>query len=510
MTLSNRGGIHGLILLLMTLFLLTTACVEMDIDPEPPYPVQERDYTPPDKPEEQPPWENPGDYPYVTIEEPLDASFVDAGQLAVSGTYAGPELESFTINGRPVGIANGRFATSISVDTTAPLVPILASATTVDGVTSADLVTIFVGGAQEAASQVNNALLLNLENRGLEALSMLLSDLFDGLDISDILGKRLAEAQDKQIDINEAVLGNLELDMAAAGEGLAIKLLADDVVIDLTLLGFYNLVIEVDGLSADLLAEITVNDEYKLSLDILEGEFAVASMDIQGPLIPGIVGDLLTLLAPVLYDLFLEDLIVDELNGLLAGLELNVNIDPAVLSILPSATLTTEHNFGIATDTLLSFTAPWEPAIQPLGFLATPSAPPMFAEEAPYSGEPYGLALALNDDMLNHLLYFLAASGTLEFEITDPALTAEALSLLFFSFENIDPDMALKIEMAPTVAPIFAGGADGMELYFPSYTGRLIVDRGTMGPWEALSFAVNITAPVDILVTDGNTLAFDL
>lgn len=511
MMVSKRGSLClSSLVILLFLFSFMAACVEIDTDSEPPYPVRDRDYTAPEKPEPKPPWENPEDYAHVTITQPDDGAFVGPGSLTVSGRYQGPELTSFELNGRPVTINNGVFNTSVVIYEDEAVVPIVARATTTDGIVSSDRVTVFAGQASTIEEQVTNALLLDLENSGLTQLSKLLSTLLDDMDITDLFNGKLPLEQKQLLVINQANTGNIEIDLAAEEAGLRIGLLANGIVIDLTAFGFYNLYIELNGVVADLLAEIGVDENNKLTLDITESSFNIAEVIIDGPLIPSFIGDIVSLLSQTLYDLLLEDLLLDELNNLLTGLDLTITSDTFTYSILPSGTLATNRNFGLGFDTTATLDYVWDDSFQADGFLSTPSDLPVFAETTPGTGLPYGLALALNDDMLNQLMYLVAAGGTLNFEFSDPILTAELFSILFWSFENVDPEMPLVLKFRPKVAPVFVGNSNGMFLHLPGYTGQILVDRGATGPWEAMSLAVNLMIPVSLKVNADQSVSLDL
>ena len=514
MIVSSYRGKICLLLVLAFVAGLVGSCVKVDIDEEPPYPLKERDYSYPTPEEKQPPWENPEDYPYVTITAPANGEFVDAGEIAVIGTYAGPALDSLTINGRAVNVSSGNFNATVTVSDAALDFPIAATATTEDGLVSSDRVTVFRGAAAAADSPVPYAILIDLENRGMDNVGKLLSGALDGMDITDLLNNLINPALRAQfadtVVINEALIKNVDVSLAAQEDGLEVNALAS-VAINITLFGIYTLDIELNGVTLEMVANLTVDTGNTLVFEVVSSSFAIADVQLNGPLIPGFIGDLVSLLSSTLWDLFLQNLLVDELNTLLGGLNIALNIDGATFTLLPSATLFTAHDFALAFDTTTTLAEGWTPAIQPDGFLTTPSTPPTFTENTPVNNSPYGLAVALNDDTLNQLLYLLAASGGLNFQVQDPILDAEILSIIFWSFESIDPDMPVILQFSPTVAPIVVGGDEGpMELRLTGYTGSLMVDRGDDGLWEALSFAIDLTAATSLLAVSEDTIGLDL
>ncbi len=513
MTVSQRRGFFALAALLLFLLISGAACVDIPLDEPPPYPTLDRDYSYTPEPEKQPPWENPEDYPYVTITAPADGAFIGAGDVAVSGTYEGPKLASLKVNGQTVTVSGGRFETTLTVAENDRQLKVMATATTTGGLVSSDRVTAFVGQSAAADAAVEYALLLNLENRGLANVSALLSAVLDGRDVTDLLNDlvnpELKETYADTVVINEAVIDGVDIYLQAAEDGLQLNLTAS-LTVNLTLFGLYTLEVKLNGVTADLLVNLTVDND-QLVFEVIDGTFAIADVQLNGPLIPGFIGDLVSLLSGALWDLFLKNLLVDELNTLLTDLTINLDLGTATLGLIPGATLVSAHNFVIAMDTTTTLNDGWTSQLEQEGFLVTASTPPTFTETTPNTGKPYGVAVGLNDDMVNQMLYLLAASGGLNLSVTDDFLTAEALSILFFSFENFDADTPIVIQFQPSVAPYLAGNKDGvMNLVFPAYTGSIMVDRGAEGLWEALSFAVDLTAPTSLLASDGNTIGLNI
>jgi hypothetical protein len=515
MTVSSRRRNLCALPALVVLAVFLAACAKIPISPTPPYPSRTRDYTYPTPPPSQPPWQDPQDYPYVTITAPLDGAFVAAGEVTVTGTYAGPAVQTLTLNDNAITVSGGQFSATVTVGEDDVNFPIVVMATTTNGKVSSDRVTVWRGQVATADSPVDYALLVDLENRGLDNVSSFLSAALSGRDITQLLNNLINPPLQKKpyadvVVIDKALIQGFSLLLQAQADGLHLNLTAS-VTIDLTLFGVYPLTIDLEGVTADLLTNLTVDVNNKLVFDIISGTFNIAQVNLSGPLIPPFIGDLISLLSGTLWDLLLKNLVVTELNSLLGGLTINLNVGGATIGLLPASTLLTAHDFALAFDTTAALPADWQPGIQPDGFLVTPSTPPTFNETTPNGDLPYGVAVALNDDIVNQLLYLLAASGGLNLDLQDPILTAELLSVIFFSFENIDPHTPVIVQFRPTVAPVVVGNADGdMELRLPAYTGYVMVDRGADGLWEALSFAVDLTASTKLLVTAQNTITLDL
>ena len=96
---------------------------------------------------------DPENYPYVTIVSPADGAIIDAASVDVAGTYAGPELDSLTINGQDISLSGNSFTARIDINDDAVVVPIMVEAITAErGRTSAARVTVFHGVAADANS----------------------------------------------------------------------------------------------------------------------------------------------------------------------------------------------------------------------------------------------------------------------------------------------------------------------------------------------------------------------
>ncbi|NLH49620.1 MAG: hypothetical protein GX444_13615 [Myxococcales bacterium] len=499
-------------LVLLTLLIAGgAACVEVSVDPEPPYPPRDKDYSYPDEETVPPPWEDPEDYPYVTITSPVNGTFTTAGSLTVTGTYSGPELASLTLNGQALPAVAGAFSGTIAVDPDDAVVPIQVTATTLeDEIVSADRVTVFTGQGQAANSAVALSAALGLENRGLKAIGSTLGGLLDGRNLADLIMPEIDTAKAGPIDLTTAKLDGVEIVLQATADGLSVKLLATDLILEATLLGL-PVNITAEGLMLDILADVTVDADHQVVIAVVDSQSSIASLSLSG-----ILDEVASYLVGLVLDLLIKSQVPSLLGDLINGLDLTITSTGFDLTLAPVAAGTTDRDFSLALGSLLTITDPaaWNADFQPEGFRATTSDPVTFPEKTPVTEKPYGVAIGLNDDVLNQLLYTVAATGVLDFEVTDPILRAEVFSVLFFSFESIDPDLPLILRLSPAAAPLLVTDSETHRMYLvlPAYTGRVMVDRGPAlgGEWEAMSFTVDLWAPLALQYNEDGSFSLAL
>lgn len=493
---------------------MLSGCVEVEVDPDPPYPLSPYDYDYPEKKKLQEPWEHQEDFPIVSITQPVSGTFVTPGDINVSGTYAGPEIESVLVNDKEVELTGSNFTTTVRVASGQSLVSIVATAKDKDEIVYSDEVTLFVGHAALAEESVLDAFLIDFENYGLEQLGDFLSNILDGLDLTGEMKKATA-GQKALFEVETAYIGNIDFVLKSLEEGLNVELLVSDVDFLLTVLGL-EISLEMDGLVGSILTELEVDSENQVSLTIVGSDIALAHWDLEIPFIPDAIDLLLDLivelLGPTIIDVLIEVVLEDALNDLLAGLQIVIESEAFDYSILPSLIENTDRNMTIGFDVELETKSEWNTEFQPEGYLATDSSAAEFEELTPIRQVPYGIGLALEDDMINQLMLALCASGSLDMELTDPILTTELLSIVLFSFEAIDPPLPVVFQFSPTAAPIMWGDSYEQTAYLtiPSYSGQLMIDRGEDGLWEAMSFGVDLTAPLSVEVNDDGSITFKL
>jgi hypothetical protein len=492
--------------LLSVVILSSAACVKMAITPAPRYPTRHNDYTPTTQNVPPPPWTDPQDYPYVAITTPANGSFIQSGTVAVAGTYAGPAA-TLTVNGQPVTLAGGAFSGEIEVAATDVVVPILVTATTTAAsYVSSDLSTVFVGAAQKPAGTTADAIALDLENSGMAAIGGALARLLNDIDITSPLQARVDRDKAGLIDITKAQVLGAAVVLNSSTAGLNIGLSVQTIDLQATVLGL-PISILIDDVAADLVVTLAFDANHKATVTVVSSSVRIGSLNLSN----GVLDALVSYLVGQALDLLVNALVPGLVENLFNTMNLTITATGFTYQFLPSLAVAADRNFTFGLDGALTVTdaTKWNPQFQPAGYLATPASTPVFPATTPLTDKAYGLGIGAANNALNQLLYGVAATNTLSFTVTDSILNAALLSVLFFSFDSIDPSTPLILNLAPSAAPLaYADAKTGItNLRLPAYTGQILVDRGAAGNWEALTFAVDLTAPLTVKVNADNSFS---
>jgi hypothetical protein len=151
---------------------------------------------------------------------------------------------------------------------------------------------------------------------------------------------------------------------------------------------------------------------------------------------------------------------------------------------------------------------------------APPEAFPSFGANTPVGNAPYGLGLGISSAAFNQLLRGQTECGLMRTALTsidldgeggvDPvAITSDLLSLLVPEFGKLPLGTPLRIDIAPTVAPIVTGaagpGGELTELKI-AQMGIEIVEPGSETVWLTGTFDVRLGLDMAFL-PDGSGLA---
>ena len=146
---------------------------------------------------------------------------------------------------------------------------------------------------------------------------------------------------------------------------------------------------------------------------------------------------------------------------------------------------------------------------------------PTFGPTTPLSGLPYGIGICISTSGMNQLLRAQTECGLLLTSITElsfgggtPApLTAGVLAAFVPAFATMDPTTPVRIDLAPTLAPVFSGslGPSG-ELAELKMASLIATVRANDGSEEFfLEFAIDANVGVTLALDEAaNELAFQL
>ncbi len=151
---------------------------------------------------------------------------------------------------------------------------------------------------------------------------------------------------------------------------------------------------------------------------------------------------------------------------------------------------------------------------------APPEAFPSFGPNAPVGNAPYGIGLGISSAAFNQLLRGQTECGLMRTSLTeidldgpggvDPlAITSSLLSLLVPEFGKLPPNTPLRIDIAPTIAPVVTGatgpGGELSELKIAQMSVD-IIEPGPETVWLSGAFDVRLGLNMAFL-PDGSGLA---
>ncbi|MCL4236014.1 MAG: hypothetical protein KJ042_16020, partial [Deltaproteobacteria bacterium] len=128
-------------------------------------------------------------------------------------------------------------------------------------------------------------------------------------------------------------------------------------------------------------------------------------------------------------------------------------------------------------------------------------ASPAMGATIPGMGTPYAFGVALDDDIVNQILYEIFRSGVLNFEFTDDALTTLILSPFFPQLLLIHPNAPVILRTEPLLQPVLNMNASrdvSPKLQLGDFLIQLVVDHPTDGEVSALVAALSLSLPTTV------------
>jgi hypothetical protein len=503
--------------------------------------------------------------PSPRIDSPSNGSFEASGSVTVTGRVIGTlsQVANVTVNGvsvLPLG-GIGQYSRTVTLDTAAVFNPIVVEVTRTDGRKVRDRVTVIAGQsvADGAVSEMGVGMRLN--DTGLDAIEPLLGDLVD-LDLATLLPVNTVLINNQcMIDTIFGCTGRATVRVinpppSISGFGIGIDSLTNVVDGDISV---YNMAVDVDidgsGLVPDCglhltAAQTNIDGDYALSADSVdpsnvdvnqtgpvgvgfvsfnqEYTYGTCTWPIIGDIIQLIIGDIEPTVVAGLAG-FLADPdgggpqdapVADAIEVALAGISIAGPIGEAIGVTLEAPLYDVyEDTAGITFDSDARVTAlmPDPNAPDLTASYHVPETFPTFGANTPVGSQPYGLSLAISSSAFNQLLKAETESGLLRTSIMEldfgfgpVPLTAGNLATFVPALAAIDPDTDLRIDLAPTLAPVVTGqdgpNAEIGDLRIGHLLATLVVaDTGA----TLLSVVVDVEVGLDITFAAGH-LAFTL
>ncbi len=453
------------------------------------------------------------------LQDPGDAITTDLVSLPVSGVVDGV-APVVTVNGVPAEIEDGAWTVPAAhADVPwpdSPLFPILGEAVDADGAWLRDRVTLAQGESAEAGAVVPDAIGARLTDHALVAFDPIIQQTVAELDLGELIDPTtpVAEILGAQVYVSDAAIGGVSIDLDFTAQGLAYTLVATDVAA--TLLIDFGL-FDTDG---DLFVEqIDVEglvligaDAGELSLTPLDTSVAITGLEALGFDDPtGIIDGLLnTFLSDTLAGL-LEEQVVALADDLLSVLDdiTQLELSGMVLNTRFTGATHDEDGVTIIADTAVSVTEGTMPAMR----FANPQASPSYAGMTTSAGEPYAVALFLDDDLLSAIGAGLAGAGLLEQEVGGDlggiTLDTTLLGASVPGFDTLPPGEDVTLSIAPTLAPLGTAGSATPEAG-RLHIGGLIADFLVPSVQAEPVMTVALDAIVGIGLGEEELLAVDV
>ncbi len=459
----------------------------------------------------------------IFIDGPPHGSFTTAGMAVVSGHYTTlpPGVAAITVNGTPASTVDPftrTFSHTVALNGPAVLNPVRARLTnTANGNAIDDRIVVIAGPSVADGALSPESVALRMNDTGIDAIEPLVSDLAAGLfDLGELVppGTVILPWQcyfqfiwcwagaEARIGSPAPSFGAVHFGADAKTDAVAANIVLDNLRIDIDIDG--------TGLAPDCGLRLTaqhlnLNGDYTLGPDPVDPSqidvnlAALTSVTFDGfqrqftygncGLVEGQLGNVEDLAQDAITGFIddpdgpgpLDSPLADAVESALSGVSLAGAVGSGLgLELAAPLFDVSEDPAGITLGADASFTVSVGPdpgqCIPPPGApnLAASYAPveafPTFGPTTPVGGVPYGVGVSISTAGLNQLLRGQTECGLLRTSLTTidldgeggvppVGITAGLLALLVPEFAQLPPATPLRIDVAPTIAPLVTGNA---------------------------------------------------
>lgn len=512
----------------------------------------------------------------VVIETPPHGVFTTAGTQLVTGRYttlpAG--LTSLKINGVPaasVNTASRTFSHTVTLSPAAIFNPVRATLTnTANGDDVHDRIVVVSGNSVADGAHAPESVAMRMNDRGIDTIEPLMGDLAAGeFDLGELvptgtvilpwqcyfqflwcwagaeasIGSPAPSFGEVRVSADSKVgavaadiaLDDLRIDIHIDGTGIVpdcgLRLTAQQ----MKLTGDYSLEPDADDPS---FVDVNLDDLTGVTFSGFSRQFTYGSCG----LVESQLGDVEALARDAITG-FIDDPdgagpedspLADAIESALAGISisgavgsgLGLQLDAPLFAVDEDATgitLGADSRFGVSVGTDPGQCVPPPGAPNLTASYAPPVPFPTFGPTAPVSGAPYGVGIGISPAGFNQLLRGQTECGLLRTSLTEIDLdgpggnaplpiTSTLLSLLAGEFAQLPPNTPMRIDVAPTLAPVITGapGPSGeLEELRIAHVGVTIVETGPETVWLGGAFDARLGMDLDFQ-TDGSGLAITL
>lgn len=408
------------------------------------------------------------------LREPFDGDFTELASMPVTGSVSGGVDPVVTVNGVEAEVVDGEWTVPAAradlLWPDSPLYPILGEATDANGDWVRDRVTLAYGGSADAGAPVPGAIAARLTDHALDQFDPIIDDLVEGLDLGSLLVSTdpVAEILGGDVYVTAASFGGLEIELDFEEQGLAYALTATEVAAELTLdFGWFDTDGDILVQQLDVTGHVQIGASAgELLLTPINTQVAITGLEAFGFDDPtGIIDGLLnTFLSDTLAEL-LEEQVVSLADELVSVLDEITNLELADMA-LNSRFTGASHDADGVTIFAETAVAVLEGTLPPKRF-DNPNSSPAISGMTTDSGEPYAVALYLDDDLLSALGAGLVGSGLLEQELTGDlgAITLDTTLLggIIPGFDTLPPGEPVTLRTSAGIPPIGTAGSAAPE-----------------------------------------------
>jgi cysteine-rich repeat protein len=512
----------------------------------------------------------------IEIDTPAHGVFTTAGTQLVTGRYTTlpPGLTSVRINGVPaasVNTTNRTFAHTITLDPGAVFNPVRATLTNLgNGDDSHDRIVVIAGDSVADGAHAPQSVALRMNDRGIDAIEPLMGDLAAGeFDLGELVPTDTVllpwqcyfqfiwcwAGAEARIGSPPPSFGDVRVTADSKTGAVAADITLEDLRIDIHIDG--------TGLVPDCGLRLQANElrlsgDYTLEPD--DGDPSFVDVDLTNltgvtfsgfsrqftygscGLVESQLGDVEALARDAITG-FIDDPdgpgpedspLAEAIENALAGISisgavgsgLGLDLDAPLFTVSedPSGITFGAHSrFSVDVGSGPGQCLPPPGAPDLTASYAPPVPFPAFGATAPVSGAPYGVGIGVSPAGFNQLLRGQTECGLLRTSLSDIDLdgpggnapipiTSSLLSLLAPEFAQLPPNTPLRIDVAPTLAPVITGapGPSGeLEELRIAHVAVSIVEPGPETVWLGGAFDARLGMDLGFL-PDGSGLSVTL
>ncbi len=399
-------------------------------------------------------------------------------------------------------------------------------------------------------AMIESAVGARINDGGFNTIEDIAVDLISGIDLLEYVPNPLIDETIEflgqvlsiSLNVTDFTYEDIQIDLGPDQSDSFLKLEVHIINFALTLQGDGTLFdILCDGNNTGVLtaADLSLTAFVDIYVEPMDGQLVVdidgieiggldtANLSGFGDTCDGILNTLITndLLAPLLEEM-IADLLDDELQPMLEDLLGDLVLAGSFDLLSQTFNLAADfqqiflHQGGLSIWMDANFAAeeidPTVP-VMPGSYRIAGDRPVMGAGLPPDDLVPYGFGVALDDDIVNQVLYEIFRSGVLGMDITDESLTVTTIAALLFTPQllfhpdfNADDPVILRLE--PLLQPIISlesGTGFNAGLAMGEYMLHVVVDTDA-GEVTILSAAITLVFPVGITIDEQGLLFIEI